>query len=377
MKDDLVKPLGIRPKPRLRQQPLYIAAGAVAAIAMLGVAAWTLMPAAKSPTATAVINAPPVAKPAPLGTERTGSTVPADTAPLTDMKPTGGLTEVGGSNEVIIHAPGDDGPIQLAALPENDLVEKTPVGLLPRVAPSGTRPLDAYARPGVSDPNGEMRIAIVVGGLGLDPDGTREAIAELPGTVTLAFAPYGDNLPADTAAARSTGHELLLQIPLEPFNYPQTNPGQNTLTSNATADENIGRLHWLMARMTNYVGVVNYMGAKFTSDIGPLAPVMRDIGQRGLMYVDDGSSTRSRAAEVAGTTTPFVRADLVLDADLSAEAIDQSLSQLRAIARERGYAVATATAFPITIERIAEFAKQAANKGITLVPISALAENHS
>jgi polysaccharide deacetylase 2 family uncharacterized protein YibQ len=375
MKDDLVKPLGIQPKRQWQGRPLYIAAGGAAAIVALGAAGWALMPTAKGPTATAVIDAP--ARSLPPAPERTGSTVPANSAPLTDMKPDGGLTEVGGSNEVIIHAPGDDGPIQLAALPENDLVEKTPVGLLPRIAPSGTRPLDAYARPGVSDPSAEMRIAIIVGGLGLDAAGTREAITELPGTVTLAFAPYGDNLAADTAAARSTGHELLLQIPLEPFNYPQTDPGQNTLTSSATASENIGRLHWLMGRMTNYVGVVNYMGAKFTSDIGPLAPVIREIGQRGLMYVDDGSSARSRAAEVAGTTTPFVRADLVLDADLSADAIDRNLDQLRAIARERGYAVATATAFPITIERVAEFAKAAANKGITLVPISALAENHS
>jgi polysaccharide deacetylase 2 family uncharacterized protein YibQ len=122
---------------------------------------------------------------------------------------------------------------------------------------------------------------------------------------------------------------------------------------------------------------MNYMGAKFTADAGPLAPVIREIGQRGLMYLDDGSSAGSRAAEVAGSSTPFVRADLVLDADLSAGAIDQNLSQLRAIAQQRGYAIATATAFPITIDRIAAFAQAAAQKGITIVPISALVENHS
>ncbi len=119
------------------------------------------------------------------------------------------------------------------------------------------------------------------------------------------------------------------------------------------------------------------MGAKFTSDIGPLAPFMREIGEHGLMYLDNGPSARTRAAEVAGSTTPFVRADIVLDADLSAEAIDARLNQLRAIARERGYAVATATAFPITIDRIAAFARDARAKGITLVPVSVIAENHS
>jgi polysaccharide deacetylase 2 family uncharacterized protein YibQ len=375
MKDDLVRPLGLKPERKINGNPLYLAAGVLAAIAVLGLGAWAFMPKAKGPTATAVINAPPkvVAPPAP---ELTGSTKPAETATLTDMTPSGGLTDVGGNNQVVIHNPNEDAPVQLAALPESDLVENTDQGPLPRVAPNGTRPLDAYARPGIINPS-DLRVAIVVGGVGIDAQGTRQAIADLPGTVTLAFAPYGDNLARDTAAARAAGHELLLQIPLEPFNYPQTDPGQNTLTSSATPDENLSRLRWLLGRITNYVGVVNYMGAKFTSDIGPLAPVMREIGKRGLMYLDDGSSARSRTAEVAGGTTPFVRADLVLDADLSAEAIDQRLNQLRAIARERGYAVATATAFPITIERIAAFAKAAAGKGITLVPVSAIADNHS
>jgi polysaccharide deacetylase 2 family uncharacterized protein YibQ len=217
-------------------------------------------------------------------------------------------------------------------------------------------------------------VAIVLGGVGIDPDGTHRAIADLPGTITLAFAPYGDGLAAETAAARAAGHELLLQVPLEPYNYPQTNPGTNTLTASGTAEENLTRLHWFMGRITNYVGIVNYMGARFTADIGPLAPVMREIGQRGLMYLDDGSSQRSRAAEVAGSTTPFVRADMVLDADLSAEAIDDRLNQLRAVAHERGYAVATATAFPITIDRLTAFVRTAADKGITLVPVSAIAE---
>jgi polysaccharide deacetylase 2 family uncharacterized protein YibQ len=376
MKDDLVKPLGIEPKRQFLQQHwVWGAAAAAAGVVVVGVAAWALMPASKGPTATAVIDGP--AKPAaPPSPDLTASTKPAAPGPaLTDMTPSGNLTEIT-TNEVVIHRLGEEPPVQLAALPETDLVEKTDQGILPRVGPTGTRPLDAYARPGIVN-SSDIRIAIVVGGLGLDPDGTRKAIRDLPGTVTLAFAPYGDTLPADTSAARATGHELLLQIPLEPFNYPATDPGPNTLTTNASADVNIGRLHWLMARLTNYVGVMNYMGAKFTAEAGPLAPVIREIGQRGLMYVDDGSSARSRAAELAGSATPFVRADLVLDAELSAEAIDQNLDQLRAIARERGYAVATATAFPITIDRIAAFAKAAADRGITLVPISVLAENHS
>ncbi len=216
----------------------------------------------------------------------------------------------------------------------------------------------------------DARIAIVIGGVGIDADGSSQAI-DLPGAVTLAFAPYGNDLHATLANARAAGHEILLQIPLEPFNYPTTDPGPNTLTVNASARENLSRLHWLLSRLTNYVGVVNYMGARFTGEADALQPVMQEIGKRGLLYLDDGSSARSRAAELAGRT-PVLRADVVLDADLSPEAIDKRLDQLRAIARERGYAIATGTAFPATIERVANFASSAEDRGVAIVPLSSL-----
>jgi polysaccharide deacetylase 2 family uncharacterized protein YibQ len=118
--------------------------------------------------------------------------------------------------------------------------------------------------------------------------------------------------------------------------------------------------------------VVNYMGARFSTESQPLGNLLDAVGKRGLLYLDDGSSPRSLAADVAPGRTPFLKADLVLDPDLSAAAIDARLDQLIAIARSRGYAIATATAFPATIARIAAFAKAAAAKDITLVPVSSL-----
>ena len=190
------------------------------------------------------------------------------------------------------------------------------------------------------------RIAIVIGGVGIDADGTSDAIADLPGAVTLALAPYGADLDADLADARAAGHELLLQVPLEPFNYPQHRSRPAHADRRRHRRENLDRLHWLMSRVTNYVGVVNYMGARFTGETPALTPVLADVGQRGLLYLDDGSSPRSLRGRWPPAATPFLRADLVLDADLTPAAIDDRLDQLRAIARERGYAIATATAFP-------------------------------
>jgi len=389
--DDLTKPLGLSSPGKARSWRLAVAfiGGGVVLAAGAGAVWFARDP---GPTATAAINAP-----APGDAERVDRTgaipKPADTTPKTntaaaaaattpidpntpgliEVKPAPGsgpgLTEVG---KVVIYDPSKPPPMALASLPDHALVEMSSYGPLPRIAADGRRPLDVYARP--SGPNnGNPRIAIVVGGIGIDPDGTKRAIADLPGTVTLAFAPYGNDLDHTLADARSNGHEVLLQVPLEPYNYPQVDPGPKTLTVDATTTENLDRLHWLMSRLTNYVGVVNYMGALFTSETSALAPVLADIGKRGLLYLDDGSSPRSVARSVATGRAPFLKADLELDTDLTAAAIDDRLRLLQTVARERGYAIATATAFPTTIDRVAAFAKDAADHNITIVPLSALA----
>ncbi len=365
MPDDLTKPLGLSPPRRPRGRlpwPAIAAAAVVLVVVVGGIAAgwWLLHPAPSGPTATAAIDRPPATRPAAAPPPAPG------TATLTEVKPTGSLSDVG---KVVIHDPSQPAVLSLASTPVAALVETSPDGPLPRIAADGTRPLDAYARP-PDAARGAVRVAIVIGGVGIDADGTSQAIA-LPGPVTLALAPYGPDLKATMAHARAAGHELLLQIPLEPFNYPSTNPGPHTLTVNASAAENLDRLHWLMSRFTNYVGVVNYLGARFTGEADALAPVLADVGKRGLLYLDDGSSARSQAVALAGNT-PVLRADVVLDADLTPAAIDQRLDQLRAIARQRGYAIATGSAFSVTIDRVAAFAKAAADRGIAIVPLSSL-----
>jgi polysaccharide deacetylase 2 family uncharacterized protein YibQ len=381
--DELTKPLGLPPPPDAgRKRRLRLAAaGAAAVLVLAGATTAYVVLSRPHPVAIATIAGPP--KPAAVAPDVTGSTarIGPPPAPLTPMTPAmPALTEVQPAEAppetngaIVIHDASMPPPVRLAAAPRGDLVEPGPYGPLPRVAADGTRPLDAYARPAASDA-GTRRVAIIVGGIGIAHEATETALEQLPGAVSLAFVPYGDALPKVLAEARAAGHEVLLQIPLEPFGYPQNNPGPHTLTTDASAAQNLDRLHWLMARLTTYVGVVSYMGSRFTAEPKALAPVIADVGARGLLYVDDGSSATSRAAEVT-TGAPFLRADVVLDSDASPAAIGARLDQLADIARQRGFAVGMATAFPASIDQIAAFARSAANRGITLVPVSALVQS--
>ena len=259
---------------------------------------------------------------------------------------------------------------------EQKFVETTQHGAIPKIADDGVRPSEAFAqavKPIAGKPDAP-RVAIIVGGLGVSANATAEAIGKLPGAVTLGFAPYGADLDRVVARARGLGHEILLQVPMEPFDYPDNDPGPQTLLTSQSADQNIDRLHWLMSRFHGYVGIINTMGARFTASDQAFAPVLRETAKRGLIFVDDGHTPRSLAGQIAGANKlPFAKADVVLDAVPTPVEVDRALSRLEMAARERGVAVGYASALPVAIDRIAKWAKGAESRGVLLVPITAVA----
>ncbi len=259
----------------------------------------------------------------------------------------------------------------LAAAPDPRLIEPARYGGIPRIGADGARPAEINARPAVPLP-GLPRIALLVGGMGLSPRATEAAIASLPGEVTLGFAPYGADLARQTALAREAGHELVLEIPMEPFDFPQDNPGPHTLVTAAGTVTNSDNLSWLMSRFAGYAGVANFLGGKFTADAKALTPVLHEIATRGLFYVDDGTSARSLAVALApGQDLTAARADIVLNSTAGPGAIEAALARLEAIAREKGLAIGVASALPSSLETIGRFARSLEARGIALVPLSA------
>ncbi|TDQ64241.1 hypothetical protein ATL17_2256 [Maritalea mobilis] len=266
-----------------------------------------------------------------------------------------------------------------AAAPVPELLEQTQHGYIPQVGTNGDRPADVYARASISpaSANGRSLIAIVVEGVGLSEENTRSAIERLPDEVTLAFAPYGKDVASLAMAARIGGHEIMLQVPLEPFDYPQNDPGPQTLLVGQAARANLDRLYWLMSRLGGYTGVINFLGARFTSSANDMQPVMEEIALRGLTYLDDGSSNRSLAPQLAKQAgVDFARANLSLDETPSRSEILRQLAKLESLAYENGSAIATATSLPVTVRTIAEWAKELDNKDLVLVPVSALMEDN-
>ncbi|PTV72867.1 divergent polysaccharide deacetylase family protein [Agrobacterium pusense] len=318
--------------------------------------------------------------------------VPAEEAETAGLRPESGRSGANinratmpDGNVVSVYSPrprDNDGPVlmsgqtygqdpRMATRPNEELLEDTAFGRLPVVGADGLRPMEQYARPW-SGARG-TRVAIVVGGLGLSQTGSQKAIRELPPEVTLGFAASGNSLQRWMQEARREGHEILLQIPLEPFGYPGTNPGPDTLIAADPAKVNLDRLHRSMAKITNYTGIMNYLGGRFLAEQAALEPVMRDIGKRGLLFLDDGSSAQSLSGGIAkAISAPQGFADILLDGEVTEASILRKLDELERVARRNGQAIGVASAFDESIAAISRWSREAAGRGIEIVGVSAL-----
>jgi uncharacterized protein len=282
----------------------------------------------------------------------------------------GARTEVAGPRS------GDpaDQPVAVSIRPSSGLLEDSPHGPIPRIAADGARPLDVYSRAGADDGRKGPRIAIVVGGLGIGASVTEDSIAKLPGTVTLAFAPHGANCSAGRQRRAAPGTRSCSRLPMEPFDYPDNDPGPQALLTNLPQAQNLDRLHWVAEPHAGLCRRRQFHGCALHVERNRPRAHPADVAERGLLYFDNGTSSRSIAQKVAlATKAPFVKADVVIDAKPNWSDIDAALEQLERIAADRGFAVGVTNALPVSIERIARWAKAAEARGVRVVPLSAVA----
>jgi len=253
---------------------------------------------------------------------------------------------------------------------DSRLLEKSRYGMIPTTS-DGLKPFTAYAAEADRAKAAKMPIvAIVVGGLGVGAAKTVDAILRLPAAVTLAFTPYGSDPTKLVERARAQHHEILLQIPMEPYDYPDNDPGPQTLLTTLAAEQNMDRLYWHLSRFQGYAGIANFMGARFVATDTAMAPIVKEAAKRGLGYFDDGTARSIAPSLMAAQAMPFAKADVTVDAVPTAGEIDRALAKLEELAKERGMAVGVASALPISIERISVWTRALEGHGILLVPLT-------
>ena len=255
---------------------------------------------------------------------------------------------------------------------------------LPRIGSDGRAAMQVYAA-GFDHSSRRPRIGLLLAGIGLNEAESEVAIRTLPGAVSLAISPYaassgadpngatsalnGANLTKLLATARTTGHEFLIALPLEPVGFPLHDPGPFSLLTSLPMAANIQNLHWALSRVDGYVGATGVIGTMR----GERLAAMSDQMGRGLLYIDprEGPGPVARAW---GRHVDLVVDDPADQGTADRMMIDAKLAALEQQARDTGTALGLVMRpTPVAVARIAAWSNGLADHGLTLAPVSALA----
>ncbi len=270
--------------------------------------------------------------------------------------------------------PSAEAGAALREAPDPGLIEPSRHGPLPIVGRDGREAWRVYARP-FDKAEKRPRISVVLYGLGLDATATRSAIKNLPTAISLAFTPYAKGLDGWLAEARAAGHEALMMVPMESADFPISDPGPRALLTSLSAEQNIDRLEWVLARAAGYVGITEHLGSRFTASSHHMLALFQALRKRGLLFLAGRREAAGLVREIAGPLRlPFAVSKLYIDLRATRSLIDAQLVELERLAGNLGQSVGMGFPYPITIERLANWAGKLESRGFVLAPVSALAK---
>lgn len=379
--DPLYQPLGKATGVSGRPRGIGLRVGAflLALMAVAG-AALQLWHDGRKPDRGIAVAAIEVAPPAPSASPPAISTPAVHALADEAERPSGDTVEVqngvkiirlgaaSSSKSVAIPVPRG-GEAKLAATPDPRLLEPSRFGDLPRIGATGARPSEVYARPATIVSGGAV-VGLLVADMGADQMGTAEAARTLPPAVTFAFGPGNADLAAQTAETRRAGHEVVLELAGE----PAIGGAGRSLQPGSAAGDGLDRLHWMMGRFTGYAGVA--LVGQPSLPAGPVASdaVLRDVARRGLYLAADAAVAHDAPQPTpGGAGLQLAAVTMTIDATQDHAMVTAALARLADLAATNGSALGILHWRTGAMPDVQSFADGLARRGVTLVPVSALA----
>lgn len=214
--------------------------------------------------------------------------------------------------------------------------------------------------------DGAPIIAVVVDGVGLlDPN----VKLDLPSQISLgmpSYVPYKEY--ADNTYIMK--HNILLNIPLEPLNYPEDDADPDALLTKNTNEENLENLNSILDKSINYNALYSSQDDKYTASYELSKDFLTHLKNRKIIYLSGLTDKNALIYQIAEKMNFYIlENDIILDSVLSKEEISTQLLELERIAQTSGSAIAIGGSYPLTMELLNDWVPGLASKGIKIVSI--------
>lgn len=251
---------------------------------------------------------------------------------------------------------------------DKSLTRRSEFGPVPAPDAQGRSPLSVYQNTDYTRRH-ERAVAIIVGGLGINPELTARAIDELPATVTLSFASQSPNLQRWMDRARAAGHEVLLEIPMEAATSASE---PRVLQSSTPSAEIVRNLEFHLSRAQGYIGIINYNGERLLTRSDKIGPMLDSLAASGLgLFVDGSFETPSLSALSRSVTLPYGEGFGQIDPSADRSVVSQRLSALAQQATTEHSPIGVGFVFPETLDVLKGWTATLDNEGLDLIPASA------
>jgi hypothetical protein len=247
-------------------------------------------------------------------------------------------------------------------------------GVEPKEADAPTPKKNEVEKPamnvGTTGKTGEPNIAIIITDLGLSKATTKEAL-KLPGDITLSFSPYGSDLNEWMQHARELGFDVMLNMAMEPADYPLSDPGPLALLTQASKSENLVQMDHIFGLVEKYEGLMAPVNERFTHNENSVFPILEALKEKEVLFVyqaKPGNDHLPRLAETA--RLDYLDYDMIIDENLSPEALDEQLALLESRAKAEGTVLAVGRPYPLTVNRLKSWVKEVESRGVHVIPIT-------
>lgn len=261
----------------------------------------------------------------------------------------------------------------LTQAPIEAVSESVPEGVLPKVdEKENLTPFEAYRRPFAYPVDDTPYITIAIENMGLSDAATEAALRKFPPEITLIMSPYAANPAFWMNVARERGHEVWMHLPLETKDYPRDDPGPHAMIIDAPERDNLRKLRWLMTRALGYVGFVTSDDHVFIKSLHDMRPVIGEIYNRGLGFIDAAAKPSAIPATMAaGQNAPYGTVQLYLKEDMPLQEVSKALADIEKVATERGKATIIIYPNPASYQAVLKWLGTFDDKGLILAPLSA------
>ena len=231
---------------------------------------------------------------------------------------------------------------------------------------------EVYQRGRIAAPS--SRVAIVIDDLG-GQNGFFRDLLDLNVPVTFSILPFTPLARNIAQQAFRKDREVILHLPMEPRGYPQVNPGEGALLYAMRKEELLHQLARDIGAVPHATGVSNHMGSMLMEDPGRMKIILTELKRRGLFFLDSRTTPQTTGFQVARALgMKAAEKTLFLDHSQEENHVREKMEELADISLSRGKAIGIGHPHPSTIHALKEMLPGLQERGIEIVPLSALME---